>query len=252
MIRFSFFSFLSAWRLLTIIPFPFFRKTLEKELRQAPLAFASIGLFLGFLFSLSYAFFLNFFPSLPSAFLAILVQAIVTGSFHLDGLADSFDALVGGHHRSVAKRIEIMKDSRVGAFGSVALFMVLSGKIVTLASIDVYSYLNIIVLVPMLSRMTLVFLIYKFPYVGTKDGLGWSYASQSFLVPLFNLSLCLVFGYIFFSWQILYFTGISFIPSLALAFFAKRKLGGGLVGDTYGASVEIVELTLLYAILALP
>lgn len=70
---------------------------------------------------------------LVAAGLAVTTLAITTGAFHEDGLADSADGLFGGH--TVERRLEIMKDSRVGSFGAVALAMALLLRVATLAAI---------------------------------------------------------------------------------------------------------------------
>jgi adenosylcobinamide-GDP ribazoletransferase len=72
-------------------------------------------------------------PPLAVAGLAVAVNAVATGAFHEDGLADTFDGLAGG--RTPERRLEIMKDSRVGAFGGTALALGLLLRVVLLAAL---------------------------------------------------------------------------------------------------------------------
>ena len=75
----------------------------------------------------------RFWPGLPAAAMAVAAGILVTGGFHEDGLADTADGLGGG--QTPARRLEIMKDSRIGSYGALALWAVLTLKVVVLASL---------------------------------------------------------------------------------------------------------------------
>ena len=109
-------------------------------------------------------------PHLPSLVVAVLVVALsawVTRGLHLDGLADFADGLGGGSTREDALRI--LRDPAVGAFGAIALVLVLTLKI---AAVDALPSAGVLVLAPALARWTAVPLGYFLPYAREGTGLG--------------------------------------------------------------------------------
>ncbi len=113
-------SFLVALRFLTRLPVPFVRTIDPPPLREAMAMFPVVGAIVGAV--MAGALVLANLAALPDLFcglVALAVGAIVTGAFHEDGLADVADGFGGGHTREA--RLEIMKDSRIGTYGTLAL-----------------------------------------------------------------------------------------------------------------------------------
>jgi adenosylcobinamide-GDP ribazoletransferase len=120
-------SFLVALRFLTRLPVPFVRTIDPPPLRDSMAMFPVVGAIVGMLCSA--ALILANMAGLPDLFcglLALAVGAIVTGAFHEDGLADVADGFGGGRTRD--ERLEIMRDSRIGTYGTMALLLALMGR----------------------------------------------------------------------------------------------------------------------------
>ncbi len=113
-------ALLSALGLMTRLPLPDHRAKGAEAAWAWPLAGAVIG---GLAVLALWACHLLGLPPGPSAAATLVVQALVTGALHEDGLADTADGLLGGRTRE--RRLDIMKDSRIGSFGAVALILIL-------------------------------------------------------------------------------------------------------------------------------
>ena len=109
-------------------------------------------------------------PVLLSAILALTAGVLTTGGLHEDGLADSADGFGGGHNRE--RKLEIMKDSRIGSYGVLALIMVMSARVVALSSLSasMTAFLGILAFA-MASRMLMVGYLSLLP-AARSDGLG--------------------------------------------------------------------------------
>lgn len=191
-----------------------------------------------------------FSEPLTAAFL-VAVMVIVTRGLHLDGLMDVCDGVFGGF--TPERRLEIMRDSRVGAFGVVGGVTVLLLKYAALVSLLTISEPGkewALLLFPMLSRWTMVVLLGAFPYVrsqglgspfhGTGIKIATTVAGLSALAAAILLGgfagLGLFFGVMIMAW---------------LMGWAMAKSLGGLTGDTYGATNEIIETTVIIVATAL-
>lgn len=105
----------------------------DDDLRRSLPAFPLVGLVVGGLAAGTYAGAWQVLPPVPSAVLAVAVAVAVTGGFHEDGLADTFDGFFGGY--DPARRREIMRDSRIGTFGGAALVLSLLLRVSLLAAL---------------------------------------------------------------------------------------------------------------------
>jgi len=191
-----------------------------------------------------------FSPPMTAAFL-VAAMVIITRALHLDGLMDICDGVFGGF--TPERRLEIMKDSRVGAFGVAGGVMVLLLKyaaFVTLLTIPEPGKVWALLLFPAISRWTMVVLLGAFPYVrthglgspfhgsGTKVSTaiaGISILSAAILLGGFA-GLGLLFGAMVMAWIM----GLGMAKSL-----------GGLTGDAYGATNEIIEMIVIIVATAL-
>ena len=108
-------DFALAWRLLTIIPLPFVPDNIERPAGRATAYFPLVGALLGLILAGAGQLFQGLLPEGVAAALLLALWAGLTGLLHLDGLMDSCDGLLPP--AEPARRLEIMKDSRVGAFG---------------------------------------------------------------------------------------------------------------------------------------
>ena len=190
-----------------------------------------------------------FIPVLPALLLATL--AAINRFLHLDGLMDFCDAMWGG--RTVERRLEIMRDSRVGSFAVVGCVSVLLVKYTALLSLLTFVLgLSALIIFPMLSRWTMTLLLTVFPY-GRQQGIGSAFVSGRRPWPATSLALLTVAAA---AWLWLGPMGIAVLAvvsaaALLLGWWASRRLGGGLTGDCYGATNEIMEALALVLMLIL-
>ena len=194
-------------------------------------------------------------PLFMQVLAALLVAVLAVGNrfLHLDGLMDFSDAMWGGH--TVERRLEIMRDSRVGSFavaGCISVLLVKFSALLSLLTVLSASGLSAVLLFPMVSRWSMTLLLTVFPY-GRQQGIGSAFTSSGrpWLATGFAL-LTVVAG----AWFLLGPVGIIVLlvvslASLLLGWWAARRLGGGLTGDCYGAANEIMEALALVLLLVL-
>lgn len=172
--------------------------------------------------------------------LAIAVGAVVTGCFHEDGLADTADALGGA---SRAQRLEIMKDSRVGAFGVLALVLSTLVRVFAVSSLAPADGLAALVVAHMLGRTTAVAMMGGSP-AASGSGLGHDYTAH---LPRARTALTVIV-----TSAVAAGLGVSGAVSLAAAAGAALMVGvvawrafGGITGDVLGATEQVGEMAVL-------
>jgi adenosylcobinamide-GDP ribazoletransferase len=139
-------SFLLALRFLTRLPVPFVRTVDPPPLRDAMYMFPVVGLLVGAI--VAGALILAHLARLPDLFCALFalaVSAMLTGAFHEDGLADVADGFGGGATREA--RLEIMKDSRIGTYGTLILIITVLARAALLTAFLKLPALSVLVLV---------------------------------------------------------------------------------------------------------
>ncbi len=216
----------------------------SEKLNQAGRYFSLIGYLIGGLCALVY-FIFSYLLSEPIALLlSMLFGILLTGSFHEDGLADTCDGFGGGW--KAEQKLKIMKDSRLGTYGAVSLWFVLTLKFYLL--LEMPSIILALVIAHPLSRTVSTCMIYFLLYVANKE--------QSKVKPLAeklrlsDLLINIVTGII----PLLLFSNLTLIESVkvllvltGLFFVLKRlyiKQIGGFTGDTLGATQQISELVI--------
>ncbi|MBO4400749.1 MAG: adenosylcobinamide-GDP ribazoletransferase [Selenomonadaceae bacterium] len=175
----------------------------------------------------------------------------LTGAIHCDGLMDSADGVFSGRERE--KMLEIMKDSRAGAFGVVALVTVAALEISTLAELVKISLAwscAAVFAAPVIGRLAMVLVIAMFPYA-RPAGLGKSFAqftTRKTLALAAGETVLLLTPLIFFSEEIflaaIVALAIALVFALEFGKFATAKLGG-VTGDIYGAAEFLSEVLAL-------
>ena len=118
---------LIALSLLTRIPVNLDHQDVDERAKQATWAYPLVGALIG-AFAALIANIANFFglPFSICAILSLITMAIITGGMHEDGLSDAADGLWGGKNKDSI--LTIMKDSRIGSFGAIALILVIIGR----------------------------------------------------------------------------------------------------------------------------
>ncbi len=181
-------------------------------------------------------------PVLLEGVVLVAVLALLTRGIHLDGLMDTYDALAGGHDRE--RRLELLRDPHAGAFGVVAVVLLLLAKVSALAALPGESRLWTIVLVPCLSRWAILVVMDRFPYV-RREGLGTPFLQGSSRRSLLaGSAVALVATAILTGPVGLLLVLAAGLVAWAVGAWAKRRIGG-VTGDIYGAACETSETVVL-------
>ena len=189
-------------------------------------------------------------PWLPiHAATALLVSGsiILTGGLHCDGFMDSMDGVLSG--RSPERMLEIMKDSRVGAYGVMAFVCLILFKWSIFLDFPAKALPGVLFTAPITGRMAMVAAITSFPYA-RPQGIGKAFAEHAgskTLILAFGSGVGLIF---LAGWIAIAASTFGIIFGLLFARFACRRLGG-LTGDIYGAVTELTELAVLFFTLLL-
>lgn len=234
--------FLIAVQFLSVVPIRFEIPPHPEATGRSLLYYPLVGLMIGFLLALL-VWIGNGIPSNLHAALLLSLWVAVTGALHLDGLADSADAWIGGLGDR-EKTLDIMKDPYSGPAALVTLILVLLIKFTALENLIISADWIGLVTAPLLGRTALVLLFLTTPYV-RRNGLGSQIADHlprraSLLVVLFTLTAVVFLAGIHAIWLLLG-AGVTFH---GLRKLMLRRLGGS-TGDTAGALVEIVETIVL-------
>jgi len=183
---------------------------------------------------------------------ALLTSVLVTGGFHEDALADAADGLVGG--QTVERRMEIMKDSRVGTYGVLALWFSLSAKLICLHDLALQDFsrlLGLFIVAHALARASSVGLLHALPYVQREQAKGGALAQATLGVLFFNLLAGALLAVVLLGPFLgLACLGALVILTLATGAYFHSKIGG-ISGDCLGAAIQIVELGCYLAVLVL-
>jgi adenosylcobinamide-GDP ribazoletransferase len=183
----------------------------------------------------------RFWPPAVVALCDVLTLIIISGSLHLDGLADTGDGLYG--HRSTTTILAIMKDSRIGAMGLVAVLCCLAAKWAGISSMEMNRSLWLL-LVPAYSRGAVLIAIKSMPYGRPGGGTGHDFFEPPLEAADFWALALLAAGSLAMGWDALKINvGFVLIVSATLAWY-RSKLGT-LTGDMLGALIEVTEAGLL-------
>jgi adenosylcobinamide-GDP ribazoletransferase len=224
-------------------------------LRASAAHFPAVGWVVGAIGALALAGALALWPPLVAAVLCTVVTVLVTGAFHEDGLADVADGLGGASTRERA--LEIMKDSRIGAFGAIAVVLALGLKFALLAALagqGVFVACAALLAAHVLSRLAPLAVMRASPYVGGEGGKAKPMAdavsgTAVFVAVLWSLpaaALLVIAGGVV--------NGVAALIAAALvALFMVRLLRrrlGGFTGDGLGATQQLSELAIYLALAA--
>jgi adenosylcobinamide-GDP ribazoletransferase len=241
-------TLLTAWTYFVRIPVPkrlagtinFSQQSLEKSTRYLSL----VGIFVGVASGLSFLVAFELFGDKALAVLiSMLASILITGAFHEDGIADFFDAFGGGWW-SKKRILEIMKDSRIGTFGSLALIMILLFKFQSLLLIANNQLVAVLIGGHAFSRLAAGTFIFTHKYVREND--------ESYFKPMIKnkaskrdfITLLIIGVAPLLLLSSTYY--LLLIPSLAIigwlfGRYFTRKIGG-YTGDCLGATQQITEV----------
>ena len=244
-------AFRASFTFLTRIPvggFPYPPKTWE----WISIWFPLVGLFLGALQATAWAG-LDSHSDATRAIIAVTVGLLVTGGFHEDGLSDSVDALGGAYDRDNVMRI--LKDSRIGAFGALALIVALMLKVSLLVDLGVLAPVGL-VLGQSLSRALPVMQLGIQPYARRDDPQSKSRDVARSGRPQALIAAAWVAAIVgaAVAWGVptqglMWALAAMLIVGVVLGVYFQRR-AGGLTGDFMGALQQVSELGILMALAA--
>jgi len=238
---------IAAFTFLTRLPVSPGWKPEEADFKHAAWYFPLIGLLLGFISVGVFNVFIRFLPGSMALILTLGAGLLLTGALHEDGFADVADACGG---MTQERRLEIMKDSRVGAFGVMALLFLFGFKFMAWQSLYVISnqrLLAMLLLGPAWSRWIFLPLMAWIRPPAGHDGLGKSFTAP----PWWGIAAWgIVLGLI--TWKLIPQQMAPVMIALICAGIGQglffRKWFGGLTGDCLGAAALWVELSMLLAV----
>lgn len=257
---------LLAFQFLTIVPVKVAGDITERDVARSSAFFPLVGAFQGLLTAAPAFLLLTVLPTDITAGLALLFLVLSNGGFDLDGLADTIDGLAvkssGDTEEDTARRLEVMKDSAVGAMGVIALLLAVLLKFVLmqrlLADFSAPAVCAVFFLMPVYSKWITVPAMYH----GTsarRDGLGKIFIEHTGAgsVTISTISV-LALSFLAFSLDppgISLMSGLEACALTVIAFYLFGLLAvkflikrfGGLTGDHFGALTEVSEIIFLLA-----
>lgn len=249
-----------ALQFLTVLPAPFNRRAAATISPAAVDYFALVGLVVGLILAATDVLLSAIFPPSVTAALIIAIATVLTGALHLDGLADTCDGIF--NRGEPERRLEIMRDSRTGAFGVVGLALLLLVKYGALTALPAPAPLDswdrswsilvrpsALILMATAARLAMAYAVVYFPYA-RPTGLGKLVQARQKASPLaINTAVVALIAYL-----LLGGLGIASLAASGLvvwlgALYIMSKIPG-LTGDTYGALCEVAEAAILLVVVA--
>ena len=239
---------LMAVQYFTRVPMPASVGHSQEQLSGTARYFTAVGLLVGGVGALVLWASSLVLPGPLPAILSTAATAFLTGAFHEDGLADTFDGLGGATTRERA--LEIMKDSRLGTFGTLALVLTLLIKIAALDALPTEFAVVVLLAGHAFSRACAISLLYVSNHVGNPEqsrarAVAQPMSGAQFLIAavfgVVPLALCGVHA-------VAGFFGAVFVLYVLARWFLRRL--GGFTGDTLGAAQQLTEIAFYLAVLA--
>ena len=252
-----------------------------EDFGKSVVAFPYVGLIIGLILALLYGILSPFIPLVPLMLILVIAEFLITGGLHADGLMDTSDGLFSGRERD--RKLEIMKDSRIGSFGVVAFVFVTLLKWQLLTAIPTAEFIPMaLIMMPLMSRWSLVLSIRSYPYA-REQGMGAAFANlapkhvityntlSTFFMPIVILLIGVILYTLFYGvYSIFSIADVGYVVGLGVLVYATLgifqinivsmivtyiinrilnhyivKQLGGTTGDTYGFVVEVTEVLLL-------
>jgi adenosylcobinamide-GDP ribazoletransferase len=240
--------FLIAFQFLTIVPLPFTVRCEEEDLGRSMAYFPLVGLAIGALLAGADFLLAPLLPRGVGDLILIALLSVVTGGLHLDGLSDVCDGLAARGSRE--RFLEVMKDSRVGAVGAVALVLGLGLKYQALLAVPVQYKRAVLLFFPLVARFAQVQMT-----VGAtrarKDGLGHAFIGGAGLLQfVLSYAITLSAAYLLLGMDGIYCALFLYLLTWGIKSWSHKRLGG-ITGDVIGCASELNEICCLVLLLAL-
>lgn len=248
--------FFTALQFFTRLPIPGWVGFDPAWLNQASRYFPLAGVVIALIAGASYALAAWFLPAPVAVIISTAAGIYATGAFHEDGFADMCDGFGGG--MTPERVLEIMKDSRIGAYGAIGIICMLSLKLVTLAMLPTQAAIGALLIAHPLSRLMATSLIWRLDYAraeGKAKPLAQKMSGTEFLIAALTAALPAV-AVITLRWLPATVLAAGVIAAAIATFWLARKFVrriGGYTGDCLGAVQQVTEVMFyLCALASLP
>lgn len=239
-------GFLSAIQFLTWLPVP--AQPYEPEsLARSVKFFPVVGAIVGGGGALLHYLVAPHLHRMVAAFVVVLYLVCVTGGLHEDGLADAADGFGGGTSRE--KVLVILRDSRIGSFGGIALVLSLVGRLLLIASLPLQQVSYYLIAASVLSRWTPLPLSYflspaRIDVAASVEGQGARIARLTSIASLVGGTIfsAVVAGLLLKTQSIAPLLATITISWFTASYY-KRRIGG-VTGDCFGATIQLTEITI--------
>jgi len=238
-------GFITALQFLTIFRVRKEHEVDENDLARSMVYFPFVGFIIGLLLVYADKALLWIFPDTVSNLFLLLLSVVITRALHIDGLADSIDGIMGG--RDQESRLAIMRDSRIGTAGVLAIVFVLLIKYACLNTLFHDYKTAALLTAPAFSRWSQMLMMFQAGY-GREDGMGKAFVGHVRLGGLIAASVITVglSGFVIYQYDTrtaVLAVGIPLAVGLVTfcwRWFVVRKVGG-VTGDSVGAISEMNE-----------
>ena len=240
--------FLIAFQFLTIVPLPCTVRCEEADLGRSMTFFPLVGLAIGALLAGADFLLAPLLPRGVADLILIVLLSVVTGGLHLDGLSDVCDGLAARGSRE--RFLDVMKDSRVGAVGAVALVLGLGLKYQALVAVPLQYKREALLFFPLVARCAQVQMT-----VGAKrarsDGLGSLFVGGAGLMQfILSYAFTLAAAYWLLGLNGLCCALLLYLLTWGIKSWSHKRLGG-ITGDVIGCASELNEISCLLILLVL-
>src|SRR6267378_7013864 len=233
--------FLVAVQFLTRLPVPRALNSSETDIGKAAAFFPLVGVIVGGGAALVFVGLHRILPLPASVFCSIVFATLITHGFHEDGLADSFDGFGGAWTKD--RVLEIMRDSRIGTYGTLALIFLILGKLNFLSSLPQGQIWRWLIVAHTAARWTILPLCAWLPYARA-EGQGQLVARQVGTLEIVLGTATLLVVLLLLPWQaaLAAFLTTALTTFLSALYFRARL--HGITGDCLGAANQLTEIAL--------
>ena len=230
-------------KFMTRIPIPIKVDYDPKKLGKSIKFFPFVGMIIGFILYYTSIILVKFSKNnLINALIVIVIELMVVGIIHIDGLCDTFDGLFS--YREKEKMLEIMKDSRIGTNGAIILVLYFIAKILFISEIFSIN-LKYLIIYPVLARLATP-VNAAFSDYARKNGMSNFIISQnSTFEGIFSIILAAALSFLIFSFKGFELFLGAFLFIIFFMQFVKKKISG-VTGDTLGAALELTAIFVLF------
>lgn len=233
---------LAAFQFLTRLPLGFVRLQ-AKDLTAAAYFYGFVGLAIGGILAVVNRGLNRFVPLDARLVLVLVVNVLLTGGLHLDGLADTVDGVMGG--ATPEQALSIMRDSRIGTFGVLALISVLALQFVAMRGLTPRALTQALILAPAWGRTSLV-LAGAISRPARNEGLGASFVAGVRARHVLASALTVIIAAVLLSRTLALWSALVAAASTLVVITYLVSRVGGMSGDTLGTVNETTETAILW------